>query len=129
MNKKELLRKEFDMKRQFSSSIIVVIATLSLCTVGRSWDGPCLPMGSCGGAGVGSGSCQYVTDPTPYCEGSCPSYCARGAADSYCLGVSGRCQTSVGNCSRIISRSCVAYASGCACEDTGVGGYCTRQTC
>jgi hypothetical protein len=76
----------------FCSAILLWVANASY----GCGEGPCKSAGgACGGIG-GGGTCH---DGTSGCEGTCLTYCPPGSPDSFCVGVSGSCTTTMGHCS------------------------------
>jgi len=106
------------------------IILLWIVSAAYGWNGPCLNMGACGGAG-GGGTC-HLDPEMGKCVGTCAAYCPPGPDDQYCFGLVGSCTITVGNCSRIEKYTCLPGwepVPHCRCVHTGWGGWCVRQTC
>lgn len=98
--------------------------------IGGCGKGPCIPLGPCGGAGGGMGSCQFDGIS---CYGHCPSYCPTGSPDMYCLGIVGECSEYAVQCTRIREYTCRARQygpPGCVCDLSVITNrYCPRNRC
>lgn len=91
--------------------------------------GPCgYYAGGCGGESTGSNTC---VGSGPYCNGSCPWYCAAGDGNWYCVHLVWRCGEYNQHCSQLQTQTCrTVSGGGCTCVSYGITGYyCWRYSC
>jgi len=91
--------------------------------------GPCEPGSACGNGDDPTGLEGCEEDAT-ICDGKCTTTCPHGSDDKFCVGTGGSCDPRMVSCSQTHTHKCrVEGTYGCTCYDSGLGSWCSRQTC